>query len=67
MGVVMKTLSNKLALVSSRLLLSVCNSPKTIQPTIWLPRGRPALACRDNALDRVTITARSIMPNCRFY
>jgi len=37
---------------------------KTFHPTIWFPRGRPNLACRDNALDLVTIMARMMKPIC---
>lgn len=36
--------------------------PRTAHPTIWFPRGSPNLACRDNALDLVTIMARIMSP-----
>jgi hypothetical protein len=35
---------------------------RTAHPTIWFPRGTPAFACRDSALDLVTIMARIMKP-----
>lgn len=35
---------------------------KIVHPTIWLPSGKPALACSDATLDRVTIMASMIKP-----
>ena len=35
-----------------------------IQPTTWLPNGKPILACSDATLDRVTIIANMIKPIC---
>jgi hypothetical protein len=31
---------------------------------IWFPRGSPSLACKDSALDLVTIIARIMKPIC---
>jgi len=36
--------------------------PRTSQPEIWVPSGRPCLACIDSALDRVVIKARIMRP-----
>ena len=42
------------------------DKPRTAHPTIWFPRGSPSLACRDSALDLVTMVARITRPTC-FY
>jgi hypothetical protein len=37
-------------------------SPRVSQPTTWLPKGSPLLACKDMVLDLVTIIAKPTKP-----
>lgn len=38
--------------------------PNTSQPTTWLPLGSPDFACKETALDLVTMVARMTKPIC---
>jgi GPI ethanolamine phosphate transferase 1 len=38
------------------------DATRVIQPTTWVPNGKPCLACRDVTLDRVTAIARATRP-----